>query len=218
MASASAPASWPAWVPVLTSFGDQQYCESVSWINPFFPNLLFGYDVCAGIETLTKAGAYISLSLYICSWWIVLLICVGLLNPISLELAGDASLDMNVVAACSHSLLLSPIILVHHCTQHIFDTFSMFASFNWTTETIYIYGDCGYTNGPPFISEVSLFTAFLALCCYSLLIHSVFGTVHLFLSSYACIFLIWFSKWGCFFLSKRKQYQKEREKLEENMS
>ena len=55
MASASAPASWPAWVPVLTSFGDEHQCRSVSWINPFLSNLLLGYDVCAGIETLTKA-------------------------------------------------------------------------------------------------------------------------------------------------------------------
>jgi len=55
MASASAPASWPAWVPVLTSsFGDEQQCGSVSWINSFLPNLLLGHDVCAGIETLTK--------------------------------------------------------------------------------------------------------------------------------------------------------------------
>jgi hypothetical protein len=53
-ASASAPASWPAWVPVLTSFGDEQQYGSVSQINPFLPNLLLGHDVCAGIETLTK--------------------------------------------------------------------------------------------------------------------------------------------------------------------
>jgi hypothetical protein len=57
MASASAPASWPAWVPVLTSFGDEQQCGSVSGINPFLPNLLLGRDVCAGIETLTKTGS-----------------------------------------------------------------------------------------------------------------------------------------------------------------
>jgi hypothetical protein len=57
MASASAPASWPAWVPVLTSFGDQQQYGSVSWINPFLPNLLLGYDVCAGIDNLTKTVA-----------------------------------------------------------------------------------------------------------------------------------------------------------------
>jgi hypothetical protein len=50
MASASAPASWPAWVPVLTSFGDEQQCGSVSWINPFLPNLLLGH-VCVGRET-----------------------------------------------------------------------------------------------------------------------------------------------------------------------
>jgi hypothetical protein len=53
MASASAPASWPAWVPVLTSFGDQQQYGSVSCINSVLPNLLLGHDVCAGIETLT---------------------------------------------------------------------------------------------------------------------------------------------------------------------
>jgi hypothetical protein len=51
----SAPASWPAWVPVLTSFGDEQQHGSVSRINPFLPtNLLLGHDVCAGTETLTK--------------------------------------------------------------------------------------------------------------------------------------------------------------------
>jgi hypothetical protein len=54
MASASSPGFWPAWVPVLTSFDDEQQCESVSWINPFLPNLLLGHDVHAGIETLTK--------------------------------------------------------------------------------------------------------------------------------------------------------------------
>jgi hypothetical protein len=52
MASASAPASWPAWVPVLTPFGDKQQYGSVSWINPSIPNLLLGHDV--GIETLTR--------------------------------------------------------------------------------------------------------------------------------------------------------------------
>jgi hypothetical protein len=54
MASASAPAFWPAWVPVLTSFGDEQQGGNVSRINPFLPNLLLGHHVCAGIETLTK--------------------------------------------------------------------------------------------------------------------------------------------------------------------
>jgi hypothetical protein len=53
-AFASAPTFWPAWVPVLTSFIDEQQYGSVSWINPFLPNLLLGHDVCAGIETLTK--------------------------------------------------------------------------------------------------------------------------------------------------------------------
>jgi hypothetical protein len=56
MSSASAPAFWPAWVPVLTSFGDEQQYGSVCRINPFLPNLLLGHDVCAGIETLTKTG------------------------------------------------------------------------------------------------------------------------------------------------------------------
>jgi hypothetical protein len=54
MASASAPASWLAWVSVLTSFGDEQQYGSISRINPFLPNLLFGHDVCAGIETLRQ--------------------------------------------------------------------------------------------------------------------------------------------------------------------
>jgi hypothetical protein len=30
--------------------------ESVSWINPFLPNLLLGHNVCAGIETLRQPG------------------------------------------------------------------------------------------------------------------------------------------------------------------
>jgi hypothetical protein len=60
MASASALAFWPAWVPVLTSFGDEQQYGSVNWLNPFLPNLLLGHDVCAGIETLTKTLTYIS--------------------------------------------------------------------------------------------------------------------------------------------------------------
>jgi hypothetical protein len=56
MASASAPAFWPAWVLVLTSLGDEQQYGSVSWINPFLSNLLLGHDVCARIETLTKTA------------------------------------------------------------------------------------------------------------------------------------------------------------------
>jgi hypothetical protein len=58
MASASAPASWPSWVQVLTSFSDKQQCGNISWINPFLPNLLLGHDVCAGIETLTKTSIF----------------------------------------------------------------------------------------------------------------------------------------------------------------
>jgi hypothetical protein len=56
MASASAPAFWLAWAPILISFNVEQQCGNVSWRNPFLPNLLLGHDVCAGIETLTKAG------------------------------------------------------------------------------------------------------------------------------------------------------------------
>jgi hypothetical protein len=63
MASASAPASCPAWVPVLTSFGDEQQFGSVSWINPFLSNLFLGLDVCAGIETLTKTPTEFNQSL-----------------------------------------------------------------------------------------------------------------------------------------------------------
>jgi hypothetical protein len=35
---------------------DEQQYGSVSRINPFLPNLLLGYDVCAGIETLTMTA------------------------------------------------------------------------------------------------------------------------------------------------------------------
>ena len=58
MASESAPASWPTWVPVLTSFGYEQQYGSISWVNTFLPNLLLGHDVCAGIETLTKTMTF----------------------------------------------------------------------------------------------------------------------------------------------------------------
>ena len=30
--------------------------EGISRINPFLPNLLFGHDICAGIETLSKTS------------------------------------------------------------------------------------------------------------------------------------------------------------------
>jgi hypothetical protein len=39
------PSSCPVWVPLLTSFDDEQQCGSVSRINFFFPNLLLGHDV-----------------------------------------------------------------------------------------------------------------------------------------------------------------------------
>ena len=68
MTSASAPASWPAWVPVLTSFGDEQQHGSVSRINPFLPNLLLGHDVCAGIETLTKRNWYQEWGIPVTPW------------------------------------------------------------------------------------------------------------------------------------------------------
>jgi hypothetical protein len=42
--SASGPSSWPAWVPVLTSVGDQQQYGSVSWINKPFPPQLASWS------------------------------------------------------------------------------------------------------------------------------------------------------------------------------
>ena len=41
-----------SWLPLVMNSN----VESVSWINPFLPNLLLGHDVCAGIETLTKTA------------------------------------------------------------------------------------------------------------------------------------------------------------------
>ena len=74
------PSSCPVWVPVLTSFGDEQQCGSVSWINLLFPNLLLGHDVCAGAESLTKTWLLLCLTLHylnldFCPWssWMHLL-------------------------------------------------------------------------------------------------------------------------------------------------
>ena len=39
------PSSCPVWVPVPTSFGNEQQHLNVSWLNPFLPNLLLGHDV-----------------------------------------------------------------------------------------------------------------------------------------------------------------------------
>jgi hypothetical protein len=39
MASASPPASWPAWVPVRTFFGDNSSVESIKLNKPFPPQL-----------------------------------------------------------------------------------------------------------------------------------------------------------------------------------
>ena len=68
MVSASAPASWPAWVPVLTSFSDELQRGSLSSINSFLPNLLLGHDVCAGIETLTKTNWYQEWHIPVTTW------------------------------------------------------------------------------------------------------------------------------------------------------
>jgi hypothetical protein len=46
--------------------GGEQQCGSVSRINPFLPKLLLGYDVCAGIETLTKTPAKVQTQSYFC--------------------------------------------------------------------------------------------------------------------------------------------------------
>ena len=58
MASASTPASWLGWVQIQTSFDNEQLCGCICSINPFFPNLLLGHDVCVRIETLTKRNWY----------------------------------------------------------------------------------------------------------------------------------------------------------------
>jgi hypothetical protein len=81
MASASSLASWPAWVPVLTLFNDEQQCGSVSWINPFLPNLLLGHDVCAGIEALTKTLTKRKSILLV-----ILLLCI-IMGPIRISMA-----------------------------------------------------------------------------------------------------------------------------------
>jgi hypothetical protein len=47
--------------------GDEQQYGSVSRINPFLPNLLFGHDVCAGIETLTKTEVIIKIGTMVIS-------------------------------------------------------------------------------------------------------------------------------------------------------
>ena len=58
MASASSPASWPAWVPVLPSLVINSKVEGVRWINLFLPNLILGHDAYARIETLTMINWY----------------------------------------------------------------------------------------------------------------------------------------------------------------
>jgi hypothetical protein len=35
-----------------------QQRESVSFINPFLPNLLLSHDVCAGIESLNRTVSF----------------------------------------------------------------------------------------------------------------------------------------------------------------
>jgi hypothetical protein len=47
------PSSCPVWVPVLSSFGDEQQWGSVSL---FSPNCFLVMIFCAGIQTLTKTG------------------------------------------------------------------------------------------------------------------------------------------------------------------
>ena len=47
------PGSCPVWVPVLTSFDDEQQYGSISQRNPFLSNLVFSYVFIATMETLT---------------------------------------------------------------------------------------------------------------------------------------------------------------------
>ena len=48
------PTSYPAWVPFLTSFDDEVWCESVSWTNPFLPKFLWSWCSITAIVTLAK--------------------------------------------------------------------------------------------------------------------------------------------------------------------
>jgi len=56
------PCSCLVWVPILTSFGDDQHYGSVSWINSFLLNLLFGHG--AAIDTGIKEQRQFSLSFF----------------------------------------------------------------------------------------------------------------------------------------------------------
>ena len=51
------PGSCPAWVPVLTSFNDEQCCGSISLINPFYANLLWSWCFITAIEALTGTSS-----------------------------------------------------------------------------------------------------------------------------------------------------------------
>ena len=61
------PGSCPVWIPVLTSFDDEQQCVNVRWINSFIPNLLLGHDVCAGpwLRHRSSAGVHAGENTYL---------------------------------------------------------------------------------------------------------------------------------------------------------
>ena len=48
------PASCSVWVLVLTSFKDEQWCRSISQVNPFLPKLLWSWRFFLTMIILTK--------------------------------------------------------------------------------------------------------------------------------------------------------------------
>jgi hypothetical protein len=63
----------------LNSFGEEQQCGSISWVNPFLPNLLLGHDVlCRSTITFTDFHMLnhtcISGIQHAWSWWMIFLI------------------------------------------------------------------------------------------------------------------------------------------------
>jgi hypothetical protein len=109
MASALAPASWPVWVPVLIAFDDEQQCGSISWINPFLPNLFLGHDVCAGIETLTKTASKLETKTQKPQKWVTLCLGDSHSPDESMTEVMDVDEDQHAVAVLHHSTALTPL-------------------------------------------------------------------------------------------------------------
>lgn len=62
------PGFCPVWIPVLTSFSDKQQCGSVSWINPFFPRLLWSWGFITAIVTLTLGHVLVMSGQEVSGW------------------------------------------------------------------------------------------------------------------------------------------------------